>query len=119
MIDTKYFTPEEAEKTLPLVRQIVKDILNTAEEMRLMAKDIKGTLDENPDIQKMAGDIDGFMRELEEIGCLYKDWDFKIGLVDFPALIKGKEVYLCWRSDEDSISFYHNIDEGYDYRKPL
>jgi hypothetical protein len=119
MIETKYFTREEAENTLPLVRQIVKDIINTAQEMRSMAKDIKGNFEEDPIIQRKAGEIDGFMKELEEIGCLYKDWDFTIGLVDFPAIIEGREVYLCWRSDEENISFFHDMDKGFSDRKPL
>jgi len=119
MIGTKYFTPEEAEKTLPLVRQIVIDIVNTAREMRLLAEDIEGKVEENPVIQKMAGNINEFMRELEEIGCVYKDWDFTIGLVDFPAIVNGREVYLCWRSDEENILFYHEIDKGFSERKLL
>jgi hypothetical protein len=117
MIETKYFTPEEAENTLPLVRQIVRDILHTAREMRLLAEDIEEKVEENPVIQQMAENINGYMKELEEIGCLYKDWDFTIGLVDFPAIINGKEVYLCWRSDEDNILFYHDTDKGFSERK--
>jgi hypothetical protein len=117
MIEIKYFTPEEAENTLPLVRQIVRDIIHTAREMRLLAEDIEGKVEENPVIQKMAENINGFMKELEEIGCIYKDWDFTIGLVDFPAIINGKEVYLCWRSDEDNILFYHDIDKSFSDRK--
>jgi hypothetical protein len=117
MIETKYFTPEEAESTLPLVKQIVRDILNTAREMRLLAEDIDGKVEENQVIQQMAENINGYMKELEEIGCLYKDWDFTIGLVDFPAVINGKEVYLCWRSDEDTILFYHDMDKKFSDRK--
>jgi hypothetical protein len=45
---TKYFTPEEARKTLPLVRQIVKDILDTTREMRLIAEEISGTVEKDP-----------------------------------------------------------------------
>ncbi len=119
MISTKYFTPEEAEKTLPLVKQIVKDIINTAREMRLLADEIGSNVEENPVIQKMADNINEFMRELEEIGCLYKDWNFTIGLVDFPAIIAGREVFLCWRSDEENILYYHDTDKGFSERKLL
>ena len=51
--------------------------------------------------------------ELEELGCEYKDWNFTIGLVDFPAIIEGREVLLCWRSDEEHITHYHGYLEGY------
>jgi hypothetical protein len=115
--DTKYFTPAEAKKTLPLVKKIVKDILDTSREMRMIAEEIGGKVEKDPRIQKMADDIENFMLELEEIGCFFKDWNFQIGLVDFPAMIDGKEVYLCWRSDEDDIMYYHGVDDGFAGRK--
>ncbi len=119
MTETKFFTPSEAKLTLPLVRKIVKDILDTTREIRLLAEDLDGVIEDNPQIKKMAGDVNGFMNELEEIGCFYKDWNFTIGLIDFPAIIDGREVFLCWRSDEDEIKFYHDAEEGYAGRKPI
>ena len=116
---TKYFTPEEARKTLPLVRQIVKDILNTTREMRLIAEEISGTVENEPRIQKMAENVNSFLGELEEIGCFYKDANFTVGLVDFPSIINDKEVFLCWRSDEDDILFYHDINTGFAGRRPI
>ena len=117
--DTKFFTPEEARKTLPLVNKIVKDILNTTREMRLLAEEIGPHAEDNEEIKKMAMDVEGFMSELEEIGCFFKDWNFSIGLVDFPAVIDGEEVFLCWKSDEEDIEYYHGVDEGFAGRKPL
>lgn len=117
---TKYFTPAEARNTLPLVKKIVKDILDTSREMRLIAEELDDEfIKYDPQIKKMAEDINNFISELEEIGCFYKDWNFTIGLVDFPALIRNKEVMLCWRTDEDDIKYYHSIDAGYSGRKPI
>jgi hypothetical protein len=115
----KYFTPSEAQNTLPLVRKIVKDILDTSREMRLIADEIGTSVENDPRIQKLADNIEDFMIELEEIGCFFKDWNFSIGLVDFPSIIDGKEVFLCWRSDEDDIRFYHGIEDGFAGRKPI
>lgn len=117
--DTKYFTPQEARKTLPLVKRIVKDILDTTREMRLYAEDIEGKIEEDPTIKKMAEQVNGFLAELEEIGCYYKDPNFNTGLVDFPSVIEGKDVFLCWRSDEDDIRFYHEVNAGFANRKPV
>jgi hypothetical protein len=50
-------------------------------------------------------------------GCVVKDLD--TGLVDFPAILKNEEVYLCWRLGEDRIRFYHRQDEGFSARKPI
>jgi len=115
--EIKYFTPSEARKTLPLVRKIVKDILDTSREMRLVAEEVEGQAEKDPRIQKMADDIEDFMAELEDIGCFFKDWNFQIGLVDFPARIDNKEVFLCWRSDEDDIMYYHEMETGFAGRK--
>ena len=117
MIETKYFTPTEAKKTLPLVKQIVQDILDTSRRLRMLAGEIAGPVEENAAIQKMAGEVNKFMSELEEIGCYFKDWNFSIGLVDFPSVINGEEVLLCWRSDEDDIKYFHRIEDGYSARQ--
>jgi len=115
--ETKYFTPAEARKTLPLVKNIVRDILQATREMRLIADEIGGSVEDDPRIKKLASNVTGFLEELEEIGCFYKDSNFQIGLVDFPALLNGEEIYLCWRSDEDDILYYHEVDSGYAGRK--
>jgi hypothetical protein len=115
--ETKYFTPIEARKTLPLVRKIVNDILNTTKEIRLIADDLNGKIEDNQSVRKMVEQVNNYMGELEEIGCYYKDWDFAIGLVDFPAIIENKEVLLCWKSDEEEIIYYHEIEAGFAGRK--
>ena len=45
--------------------------------------------------------------------------DLERGLVDFPALRDGEEVYLCWEAGESEIGFWHDIDAGYGGRQPL
>lgn len=117
MTGTKYFTPVEAEKTLPLVRKIVKDILDTTREIRLLADDLNGKIEDDQKVKKMSEQINNFIRELEDIGCYYKDWNFTVGLVDFPAVINGTDVFLCWKSDEEEIKYYHGIEEGFAGRK--
>jgi len=117
--ELKYFTPKEAEKTLPLVKQIVKDILDASFQIRTVVESLGGSARENDEVKKIASKINGYIRELEEIGCYYKDWNFSIGLVDFPAVINGEEVFLCWRSDEFNIRYYHGINEGYAGRKEI
>lgn len=116
---TKYFTPEEAKRTLPLVKKIVKDILDTTFQIRTIVDQIGKDAEENPEVKKLVDEFNYFMKELEEIGCYYKDWNFSIGLVDFPAIINGEEVFLCWRSDEEDILYYHGINEGYAGRKRI
>ena len=73
---------------------------------------------DNPKLRKLVGELYDFFEELEQIGCSYKDRSFSVGLVDFPAIIDGKKVELCWRNDEPEIAFYHGL-EGYTGRKPI
>jgi hypothetical protein len=54
---------------------------------------------------------------IEEIGVLVKD--LETGLVDFPTLYRGEEVYLCWRMDERSIEHWHGVHEGFAGRKEI
>lgn len=118
--ETKHFTPAEANRTLPLVRKIVKDILNASYQVRTIAESLGGDtakLENNDEVTKLSSDIENYMKELQEIGCYYKDWSFSVGLVDFPAVIDGKDVLLCWRSDEEEIRYYHDYESGYTGRK--
>jgi hypothetical protein len=57
------------------------------------------------------------LQKFESRNILIKD--LRRGLVDFPAIIGGKEVFLCWERDEDDIDFWHDIDSGYAGREPL
>jgi len=64
-----------------------------------------------------AGRLRAVLEEVQETGCLIKDLD--IGLVDFPTLFRGTEVYLCWKLGETAIEFWHGVDEGFRGRKPI
>jgi hypothetical protein len=55
--------------------------------------------------------------QLQDIGCLVKDLD--TGLVDFPTLFRGREVYLCWKLGEPSIEFWHTVDQGFGGRQAI
>jgi len=57
------------------------------------------------------------VNKIQETGCVVKDLDE--GLVDFPSLLDGREVYLCWKLGEQRIGYWHGIDEGFAGRKPL
>ncbi len=109
----KTFTVAEARKSLPLVKQIVADILETGKQIKLAASVEEANLEESSIIRELESRLNGFLSELEEIGCYYKDWNFTTGLVDFPAVIDGMNVYLCWKSDEEDILYYHPAEQGF------
>ena len=45
--------------------------------------------------------------------------DLERGLIDFPSLRDGEEIYLCWEEGEEEIGFWHDVDSGYAGREPL
>jgi len=115
---SKHFTPKEANQLLPAVRPIVAEILSKGGKLRnLLEEDPNATEGERGG--QLQEEISLLMMELEDMGCFFKDWNFEIGLVDFPAIIDGEEALLCWRSDEAEILWYHDLEDGYAGRRPL
>ena len=55
--------------------------------------------------------------ELQEMEVVLRDLDR--GLVDFPSIRDGEEVFLCWEEGEDEIGFWHELEAGYGGRRPL
>lgn len=124
------YTVEQANRTLPLVRRIVEDVVAThqrwrerileldllASAVRADAPDARATELER-EAQQLARDIDAFEAELQQLGIVLKDR--RLGLVDFPAEVEGRQVWLCWRLGEPSVQFYHELDAGFGGRKPV
>jgi hypothetical protein len=69
------------------------------------------------EVAKSLVELSRAVGELEAIEVVLRDVDR--GLVDFPALRDGEEIYLCWLIDEDEIGFWHEPDAGFAGRRPL
>jgi hypothetical protein len=57
------------------------------------------------------------LAEMDEIGVQVKD--LEKGLLDFPSVMEGREVLLCWMQGEDGIGYWHTPEDGFAGRKPL
>ena len=123
------FTVERANRTLPLVRRIVEDIVreherwqDAIEKLDLLSTTSSAIPDPRlvaleREVQVIARDIDTFQGELEALDIQLKDR--RIGLVDFPSELDGRRVLLCWRLGEPSVQYWHDEDAGYAGRQPL
>ena len=99
------------------MKRIVSDILSTGDRIRALSAEIGKNSESNPQIIQWMNQLEELFEELELLGCSYKDWNFTVGLVDFPSVIGGQQVFLCWRSDEEKLKYYHEIDAGFPGRK--
>jgi len=115
----RFFTPREANQGLPQVKRIVEEILSKAKEARILMATPDPLNEHQSQLTGLEGRIKALMARLEEMGCYYKDWNFEIGLVDFPAIIHGRQALLCWRSDEAQVAWFHGYEEGYSGRRKV
>ena len=130
----KYFNRCEAEGLLPMIEDCLESALHQKQEISGLDEELSraaarimvlgGSFPPYTDLAKKKAERDKFASKLEEAlnkihqtGCIVKDLDQ--GLVDFPSLLKGEEVYLCWKLGEERIEYWHGIHEGFAGRKPL
>jgi hypothetical protein len=129
----KFFTVAEANNALPLVRAIVQDIATLATELRerherlsRLRPDKKKRLSEAHDeelrqgkaeLERGQAKMEEYVRELAQLGVEVKD--YFTGLVDFPSLMHGRPVYLCWRLDEPTVEYWHELEAGFAGRQKV
>jgi hypothetical protein len=127
----KYFTLAEANRTLPLVKRIVADLVTLHPEWRdlvakyeLVAAQARPEWGESTEqvslrarIDEVAGRINDYLGELERIGCVFKG--FEQGLVDFYGRLDDKEIFWCWMQGEEKIEHWHELETGYAGRQPV
>lgn len=122
----RYFTLEEANSTLESIRPAVEEI------MRIHASILRRQPEAMPAVERAAGNggsraasllvpefdrLRELVQQVQTQGVLIKDMG--TGLLDFPSIRDGREVYLCWLHGEDSIGFWHDVDAGFAGRQPL
>lgn len=127
----KLFTLAEANRTLPLVRRVVADIMaaypawkDLVAQYELIAAHARPEWGESPEqlslkaeIDAVAVKINGFLQELEQVGCEFKGFDE--GLVDFHGRLEEREILWCWKIGEERIAHWHELDAGFAGRQPI
>ncbi|MFQ5746176.1 MAG: DUF2203 domain-containing protein [Gemmatimonadota bacterium] len=123
--EVRFFTVEEANRALPLVRRIVADILEENERLEeLLPRLQEARRQGGPELEavreavaRASAGVEGYLAELDQIGCLFKG--APQGLVDFYARRDGRPVFLCWQYGEEAVQHWHELDAGYAGREPL
>lgn len=125
LVHGRHFTREEANLLLPRLKEMLlrlrssKDELTDAEAHEALseAAPANGGGEPGRRVGMAFLEVRRLLGAIEESGIVLRDIDR--GLVDFPAVIDGREVYLCWELGEDEVAFWHSLDSGYRGREPL
>jgi hypothetical protein len=122
----RYFTIEEANALLPTLKPLMAELLErrarsaqkgqwVADALRQPYVDVGG-----PVFSELTAEfvlIEDLLKKIKDTGCVVKSLEG--GLVDFLAKIDGRDVYLCWRYGEETITHFHELHTGFRGRQPL
>lgn len=121
----KHYTREEARALLPQIREWLVQLNRLREDLHRYEKRLSGLTEQGNDVGgetvnswiRVLADLQELLAEFQRREIFIKD--LERGLVDFPAIIGGREVFLCWESDEDDVEFWHDLETGYSHRERL
>jgi hypothetical protein len=123
---SRYFTLQEANETLNLIRPLMDEV------QKIRQKILQNQPEAWPAIEKSVGNggnralsnmvqdfekLETLVHQIQDMDVLIKD--INLGLLDFPALKDGREVYLCWQYGEGDIAFWHEVEAGFAGRQPI
>jgi hypothetical protein len=118
-----HFTAEEANTLLPKVAPLVEELRDAHAIMEERQDDVTESIPTNGGGAVHREFLDASTRAaaalqtLEEMGLVVRDPSS--GLVDFPAIRDGREVFLCWRLGEEAVAWFHPPETGFAGRQPL
>jgi hypothetical protein len=125
VIHERHYSVEEANELLDRVKPVLralrdaKDQLTDSEAHEVLA-DAAPTNGGGPQGRQVGEaflEVRRLLGALQDAGLVVRDIDR--GLIDFPAIRDGEEIYLCWELGEDAVEHWHQIEDGYRGRQPL
>jgi hypothetical protein len=121
----KHYTREEARALLPEIRGWLGRLSELHKSIDRQETKLQGMI--APQTDQGGQLVNDWVRNLAQFRTLLVEFyrrdiqvkDLDRGLIDFPAIIGGREVFLCWEQDEEDIEFWHDLDSGYAGRERL
>jgi hypothetical protein len=125
VLHQRHWTPEEANQLRPIVGPTVRRIRAARRLLAeggfdsefALAAEAGGGAWPGPERAHASIEVALGFEQLERLDIVVRD--LERGLVDFPALIDGREVYLCWLLDEPQVTHWHGVESGFAGRRPL
>ncbi|MGA2685863.1 MAG: DUF2203 domain-containing protein [Verrucomicrobiota bacterium] len=121
----KHYTRDEARAMLPQIRKWLERLNQLRHLLERYEKRLSTLMKQghdaggqtvNDQVRTLA-DVQEVLAEFQRRQIFIKD--LERGLVDFPAIIGGREVFLCWEQDEDDVEFWHDLESGFGGRERL
>jgi hypothetical protein len=121
----KHYSRDEARALLPKIREWLSELQQLRQKLTVQDQRIGQLLKTGNEMGgemvnnwiRLLAETKGVLEQFRQREIQVKDLDR--GLIDFPAIVGGREVFLCWEQEEDDIEFWHEIDAGYAGRERL
>jgi hypothetical protein len=101
-----------------------RDALEAANAEVRRLREVNGSRQHAEQLREREDEVRALVLRMREAVEQLEAWsvtlrDIRSGLVDFPALVNGRPVWLCWRLGEGAVAWWHEHDRGFEDRKPL
>ncbi len=131
---TRTFSLDEAQALLPVLESLLRQAMEQKRQLEVLEAEFQAIRSRvqslggvrlqivplarrRAEYDKAAQLVKDAMAEIESTGAQVKDLD--TGLLDFPCLVDGETILLCWKMGEEKITHWHGVDEGFAGRKPI
>ena len=122
-----YFTIKSANEVLPDIIEKFNNLKKQKNQIIKAEQELQITMSSTGNFeeyitkkQKLNSEMTKFyqlIEDLEATGVSLKGLDQ--GLLDFPSKRFDEDVWLCWKDGETEIKFWHDMDSGFNGRKPI
>jgi hypothetical protein len=121
----KHYTREEANALLPDIRRWLRELGQAQQALGKLEKRLGGMVSQGDDVG--GEQVNQYVKTLADVKEVLDEFqvreifvrDAERGLIDFPAIVGGKEVFLCWEQDEERVEFWHDLETGFAGRERL
>ncbi len=121
----QHYTCDEAQALLPQIREWLTQLRAAQRAMEKNERKLRPIIAEGQDAG--GATVNGYFQTVADLRDVLAEFarreimlqDLHRGLIDFPALMSGREVFLCWEDGEEAVEFWHDLDAGYAGRERI
>ena len=130
VVMVRYYDIDAANARVEEVRPVLESLRADRDEIAEAQRDLvrfresNGSSDHAAELARKEQHVKEIVRRMELAVAQIEAWsvtlrDIGTGLIDFPALVSGRPIWLCWRLGEGNIDWWHEFDSGFSSRRPI